>query len=124
MTQFMKGARVLAALLVTVVVMGLLPVSVALAQEGTGYQYSDEVDLTELAPATGVEEQVSAPLMVTLAYGFIWLLLAGLVYTIWRRGQRLSVEIDIAQQRLAELDSSLAEHIASEEARRESGEGA
>jgi len=102
-------------LLTTAIVMVLLPLSTAMAQEGTGLEYSEQIDITEFRPATGVEEQVSASLMVTLAYAFIWLVLAGFVFSVWRRGRKLSAEMEVAQQRLAELDGKLAEHVDSGE---------
>ena len=56
--------------------------------------YSSSVDVCEFAPAPAGAggEQVSGPLMVTLAYGAVWLLTLGFVFTLWRRGGRLSAE--------------------------------
>jgi len=85
------------------------------ADEGTGTTenatYSDQVDISEYSaqPFRSAPENVSAPLMVTLAYGITWLLTGGFLFMLWRRNRRVADEVSDAQIRLAQLDRQLAE---------------
>lgn len=81
------------------------------AAEAGELGYSDRVDVTEFVPAPPGTQQVSAPLMVTLAYAFIWLLAIAFLATLWRRSRALQTEVETARQRLTELDARLAEQL-------------
>jgi hypothetical protein len=94
---------------------GLLAVDSAWAQgEGSGeVEYSDSVDVTEFRPAEpgSRAERVSASLVVTLAYGAMWLLVLGLVFALWRRMSGLTGELESAKSRLSQLDQRLGERL-------------
>jgi CcmD family protein len=45
-------------------------------------------------------ESIPASTLVGAAYGFIWLMVAGFVVTVWRRLQRLEQELDELRRRL------------------------
>ena len=79
------------------------------AEEVDEPAYSDRVDLEdyETAPRTIQRDSVSAPLMVSLAYGCIWLLTVGFLFSLWTRGKRLSDEVAAANGRLDMLDKRL-----------------
>lgn len=85
--------------------------------EGTGGEprYSESVNVDEFVPPPpgSMDDTVSAPLMVSLAYGFIWLLAAGFMWSIWRRSRSLQVELRAAQQRLEALDERLRSELGS-----------
>ena len=82
----------------------------ARAQEAEGSAYSDRVDLDDYEPAPPREQSsVSAPLMVSLAYGFIWLLTVGFLLSLWARGRRLTDELAAANSRLDTIDRRLKE---------------
>lgn len=90
----------------------------AAPREGTGaraaLEYSQTVDINQFAPAdprTGAQE-VSAPLVVSLAYGLIWLLTLGFVLAVWRRGRALSEEVAEASERLRALDAAVGKALA------------
>lgn len=74
------------------------------SEEGVGY--STGVDLEQYQPVvvSRTEREVSAPLMVSLAYGLMWLAVLVFVWLIWRRGQRLSDELLQARSRLLRLE--------------------
>ena len=78
--------------------------------------YSSSVDISEFAPAPpgSAGGRVSAPLMVTLAYGAVWLLTLGFVFGLWRRGVSLSEDLASANSRLAELDARLSDRLSVE----------
>lgn len=90
---------------------------VAIAQpvgEGTGtaedVTYSDQVDLSEYSTQrlNNARDNVSASVMVTLAYGITWLLTAGFLLMLWGKSRRVANEVSEARTRLAELDRQLA----------------
>lgn len=88
----------------------LAPVVAVAQEEGSGsLVYSDTVSADEYQPATQLErpETVSAPLVVSLAYGFMWLLVAGFLLAIWRRSQAIATELSSARQQLAGLDEQM-----------------
>jgi hypothetical protein len=90
-------------------------VGAAEAQEGTGLapRYSEAVNLEEFGPPPegARQDTVSAPLMVTLAYAFIWLLAAGFMWSIWRRSRALQGELRAAHARLDALDRRLRKEL-------------
>ena len=45
-------------------------------------------------------ESIPASTLVGAAYGFIWLMVAGFVVSVWRRQQRLEQELDELRRRL------------------------
>jgi CcmD family protein len=45
-------------------------------------------------------ESIRASTLVGAAYGFIWLMVAGFVVSVWRRQQRLEQELDELRRRL------------------------
>jgi len=88
----------------------MAPVGAVAQEEGSGsLVYSETVGAEGYQPATQVErpETVSAPLVVSLAYGFMWLLVAGFLLAIWRRNQSLQAELSSARQQLAGLDAQM-----------------
>ena len=89
------------------------------ASEGTGGgpRYSGSVNVDDFGPPPpgSSDDTVSAPLMVSLAYGFIWLLAAGFMWSIWRRSRSLQTELRAAQQRLEALDARLRSELGSSE---------
>jgi CcmD family protein len=46
-------------------------------------------------------EGISAPMLVSVAYGFIWLVVLFYVFTVWRRGKTTEHEIDELRRKLA-----------------------
>ncbi len=50
-------------------------------------------------PATS--ESISAPMLVSCAYAFIWLVVLFYVFTLWRRGRATEREIDDLRRKLA-----------------------
>jgi hypothetical protein len=76
-------------------------------------EYSEAVPQVEgFRPAPeGSQENVSAPLMVSLAYGFIWLLTLLFLFSLWRRSRSLSEELAAADARLDRIDDRLARRL-------------
>ena len=93
------------------------------AEEAEGPAYSDRVDLDDYEPAPRRERtSVSAPLMVSLAYSFIWLLAVAFLFSLWTRGRRLSDELAAANSRLDMLDGRLRELAGDKSERQEDRE--
>ena len=100
---------VLVSLVVGVVAM--LGSTEAKAEEAEEPAYSGHVNPEDYQPAPEgrQENTVSAPLMVSLAYGFFWLLAIGFLFSLWSRGKGLTDEVAAAEARLAMLDERLEE---------------
>lgn len=81
-----------------------------------GPEYSETVDTEQYAPEQAAERAntVSDPLMVSLAYSFIWLLTAGFLFSLWSSNRRLTAELEAANARLGALDAQLADVLAKE----------
>ena len=81
------------------------------AEEVDPTAYSDQVDRSayQPAPETRPGGSVSAPLMVSLAYGFFWVLTVGFLFSLWTRGRVLTDEIAAANGRLDLLEELAAE---------------
>ena len=81
------------------------------AEEVDPTAYSDQVDRSayQPAPETRQDGTVSAPLMVSLAYGFFWVLTVAFLFSLWTRGKTLTDEIAAANGRLAMLEELSAE---------------
>ena len=59
----------------------------------------------ELGPMMGRGESgYASTTLVTVAYGFIWLMVAGFVVSIWRRSARVERELEELHQQIARGD--------------------
>ena len=62
-------------------------------------------EYTAYDPSTA-QSQVSAPLYVIIAYAVIWLLILYFAVVLWRRQQRIDLELQTARSQLEELRAS------------------
>jgi hypothetical protein len=51
------------------------------------------------------QESIPAPTLVATAYGLIWLLVAGFVFTVWRRNQALKQDLDDLTRKLETVEA-------------------
>lgn len=63
------------------------------------HAYGDQGDYQPYKPPASAE-QVSAPLFVVLAYSLIWIVLLGFVVSVWRRQDRVMVELEQLERQI------------------------
>lgn len=83
-----------------VLLLGWLVPAVALAQGAGGKQDGEWENVPGGMMMQRPGESIPASTLVGAAYGFIWLMVAGFVVSVWRRQQRLEQEIDELRRRL------------------------
>lgn len=80
--------------------LGWLVPAVVLAQGAEGKKDGEWENVPAGMMMQPPGESIPASTLVGSAYGFIWLMVAGFVVTVWRRQQRLEQEIDELRRRL------------------------
>ena len=83
-----------------VFLLGWLVPTVALAQGAGDKSNGDWENVPGGMMMQRPGESIPASTLVGAAYGFIWLMVAGFVVSVWRRQQRLEQELDELRRRL------------------------
>ncbi len=75
--------------------------------------YADSVPVGEFRSVDpdDRESTVSAPKLVTAAYALMWFFAAMFMFSLWRSSRRNSAALAVAEARLAELDSLIAQSL-------------
>jgi CcmD family protein len=83
-----------------VLLLGWLVPAMALAQGAGGKKDGEWENVPAGMMMQPPGESIPASTLVGVAYGFIWVMVAGFVVSVWRRQQRLEQEIDELRRRL------------------------
>ena len=90
-------------------VTGVVAEAQDLDEEPTGFSAHIDLEEYQPVPAQSRAERVSAPVMVTLAYGLMWLLAFVFVLMAWRKGTALQEDLRAAMERLSRLERKVEE---------------